>query len=187
VSRLVLHMTAARRARICSWMSGDFGVAAVDAAEDVRHRNWGCSARCPRTLRPNSFCWFTWINGVDLRYGSTADQGRTGRKDSSSRLWRSARTLGTHAKQGPSTGHSVLGLPQAAKCLLTPRPHFTAPSCSLVTRSFVLRTALLFVRSVVRLVYAALPGADSDRPAEASTLRAGDRVLGWRCLNSDEF
>ena len=55
--------------------------------------------------------------GVDLRYGSTADQGRTGREDSSSRLWRPARALGTHAKQGPSTGHSAVGLRQAAKML----------------------------------------------------------------------
>jgi hypothetical protein len=85
-----------------------------------------------RAPRPNSFyCCFTWIGGVDLRYGSTADQGRTGREDSSSRLWRPARALGTHAKQGPSTGHSAVGLRQAEKCLLTPRPHFTAPSCTL--------------------------------------------------------
>jgi hypothetical protein len=76
---------------------------------------------------------FTCI-GVDLKHGSTADQGRTGRKDSSSRLWRPARPLGTHAKQGPSTGHSAVGLRQAGNSLLTPRPHFTAPSCSLVTR-----------------------------------------------------
>ena len=55
---------------------------------------------------------FTWI-GVGSTYGSTADQGRTGRKDSSSRLWRPARTQGTHAKQGPSTGHSAVGLRQA--------------------------------------------------------------------------
>jgi hypothetical protein len=58
---------------------------------------------------------FTWINGVDLRYGSTADQGRTGREVSSSRLWRPARALGTHAKQGPSTGHDAVGLRQAGK------------------------------------------------------------------------
>jgi len=51
----------------------------------------------------------------DLRYGSTADQGRTGREDSSSRLWRPARALGTHAKQSPSTGQSAVGLRQAGK------------------------------------------------------------------------
>ena len=60
---------------------------------------------------------FTWIGGVDSRYGSTADQGRTGREDSSSRLWRPARALGTHAKQGPSTGHSAVGLRQGGEML----------------------------------------------------------------------
>ena len=49
------------------------------------------------------------------RYGSTADQGRTGREDSSSRLWRPARVLGTHAKRGPSTGHSAVGLRQGGE------------------------------------------------------------------------
>ena len=58
---------------------------------------------------------FTWINGVDSKYGSTADQGRTGREDSSSPLWRPARALGTHAKQGPSTGHSAVGLRQGGE------------------------------------------------------------------------
>jgi hypothetical protein len=113
----------------------------------------GWSARYPLNARPT--CCFTWIGGVDLRYGSTADQGRTGREDSSSPLWRPARALGTHAKQGPSTGHSAVGLRQPGKCLLTPRPHFTAPHARLVTRLLVLRTALLFVRSAVRLVYTA--------------------------------
>jgi hypothetical protein len=54
-------------------------------------------------------------SGVDSKHGSTADQGRTGRKDSSSRLWRPARARGTHAKQGPSTGHSAVGLRQAGE------------------------------------------------------------------------
>jgi len=58
----------------------------------------------------DSIYWcFTRI-GVRSKYGSTADQGRTGREDSSSQLWRLARALGTHAKQSPSTGHSAVGL-----------------------------------------------------------------------------
>ncbi|MGO9349439.1 MAG: hypothetical protein ACLP3C_00775 [Mycobacterium sp.] len=36
MSRIVFHMKGARRASICSWMSGDIGVDAVDPAEDVR-------------------------------------------------------------------------------------------------------------------------------------------------------
>jgi hypothetical protein len=42
----------------------------------------------------------------------------------------------------------------AGNHLLTPRPHFTAHHARLVTRWLLLRTALLFVRSAVRLVYA---------------------------------
>ena len=36
VSRIVFHMKGARRAAICSSMSGDIGVDAVDPAEHVR-------------------------------------------------------------------------------------------------------------------------------------------------------
>src|SRR6202048_266748 len=83
------------------------------------NRNWGWSARCPLNARPNSilllYLCFTWIGGVDSKYGSTADQGRTGREVSSSRLWRPARPLGTHAKRGPSTGHSAVGLRQGGE------------------------------------------------------------------------
>jgi hypothetical protein len=76
--------------------------------------------------RSTQLLLLTWT-GVDFENGSTADQGRTGRKDSSSRPWRPVRLLGIHAKQSPSTGHSAVGLRQAGNSLLTPRPHFTAP------------------------------------------------------------
>jgi hypothetical protein len=56
------------------------------------------------------------------------------KKGSSSRLWHPARSLGTHAKQGPSTGDSAVRLRQAGKCFLTPRPHFTAHHARLVTK-----------------------------------------------------
>ena len=68
--------------------------------------------------RPAHSCCFSWIGGVDLRYGSTADQGRTGREVSSSRLWHPARALGTHAKRGPSTGRSAVGLRQGGQMSL---------------------------------------------------------------------
>lgn len=64
--------------------------------------------------RSTQLLLLTWT-GVKFKNGSTADQGRTGRKDSSSRLWRPAQSLGTHAKQSPSTGHSAVGLRQAEK------------------------------------------------------------------------
>src|SRR3984893_10317176 len=146
------------------------------------NRNWCWSARCPLNARPNSilllYLCFTWIGGVDSKYGSTADQGRTGREVSSSRLWRPARALGTHAKRGPSTGHSAVGLRQAGNALLTPRPHFTAHHARLVIKWFVLRTALLFVRSAVRLVYTELPGRVAVCSPKHALCQLGDRVLG---------
>jgi hypothetical protein len=128
------------------------------------------------------FLILTWTGGVGSGYGSTADQGRTGREVSSSRLWRPARALGTHAKQGPSTGHSAVGLRQAGKCLLTPRPHFTAHHARLVTRWFVLRTALLFVRSAVRLVYAELP-----RPVAVGSPKQAHGELGYQTDYADRL
>ena len=117
MSRIVFHLKGARRASICSPMSGDIGVDAVDPAEPVREQELVMVGEMPveRSARLISlllYLCFTWIGGVDSRYGATADQGRTGREVSSSRLWCPARALGTHAKRGPSTGHSAVGLRQ---------------------------------------------------------------------------
>ena len=115
VYRIAFHMKGARRASICPSMS----FACKGIGDGGRHS----------VERSTQLLFLTW-SGVGLD-GSAADQGRTGRKDSSSRLWCPARSLGTHAKQSPSTGHSAVGLRQAGNSLLTPRPHFTAPSCTL--------------------------------------------------------
>ena len=61
-------------------MSGDIGVDAGDPAQPVREGELVMVGEMPLNARPNSFYCFTWINGVDLRYGSTADQGRTEEK-----------------------------------------------------------------------------------------------------------
>ena len=152
MSRIAFHMKRGQMRLGLLVDSGDNGVDAVAPAQHGREQDFALNAR------PNSFCCFTWINGVDLRYGSTADQGRTGREDSSSRLWHPARAPGTHAKQGPSTGHSAVGLRQAGKMSPDAEATFHRASCTPGNQVFVLRTALLFLRSAVRLVYAELPG-----------------------------
>jgi hypothetical protein len=48
----------------------------------------------------------------------------------------------------------------------------------LVTRWFVFRTALLFVRSAVRLVYAELQGPVAVCSPKQALCELGDRVLG---------
>jgi len=48
VSRIVFHMKGARRASICSSMSGDIGVDAVDPAEHGREQDLGDGRRDAR-------------------------------------------------------------------------------------------------------------------------------------------
>ena len=95
-------------------MSGDIGVDAGDPAEHGPEQESVMVGAMPVEGSAQPILLLLTGTGVDLRHGSTADQGRTGREDSSSRLWRPARALGTHAKQGPSTGHSAVGLRQAS-------------------------------------------------------------------------
>ena len=119
--------------------------------------------------------------GVDLKHGSTADQGRTGREDSSSRLWRPARALGTHAKRGPSTGHSAVGLRQAGNSLLTPRPHFTAPSCTLGNQVVDASDGPPISSGAPSDSYMPKPpGPVAVCSPKRAHCELGDRVLGWR-------
>jgi hypothetical protein len=95
---------------------------------------------------------------VDLRYGSTADQGRTGREDSSSRLWRRARAPGTHAKQGPSTGHSAAGLRQGGEMSPDAEATFHRASCTLGNQVVGASDGPPFRQERRPIVYAELPG-----------------------------
>ena len=137
VSRIAFHMKGARRAsaRRCRAISASMLAIRPNVSANrktcAREQELAMVGEMPVERSAQPILLLLTGTGVDLRYGSTADQGRTGREDSSSRLWRPARALGTHAKQGPSTGHSAVGLRQAGNSLLTPRPHFTAPSCTL--------------------------------------------------------
>jgi hypothetical protein len=85
VSRIVFHMKGARRASICSPMSGDIGVDAVAPAQRGREQELVMVGEIPversaQLILLLLYLCFTWIGGVDLRYGSTADQGRTEEK-----------------------------------------------------------------------------------------------------------
>jgi hypothetical protein len=176
VSRIAFHMKR--------------GQTRLDLLADVgryRRRCWRSGRTCARTGIGDGrrdtversaqlillllYLCFTWINGVDSRYGSTADQGRTGREVSSSRLWRPARALGTHAKRGPSTGHSAVGLRHAGKCLLTPRP-LTAPSCTPGNQVVRASDGSPFRQERRPTRVYRTPGASSGLLAEASTLPA---------------
>src|SRR6202171_1092614 len=97
VSRIVFHMKGARRASICSSMSGDIGVDAVDPAGHVREQELVIVGEMPVERSAQLILLLlTWTGAVDSRYGSTADQGRTGREDSSSRDRKSTRLNSSH-------------------------------------------------------------------------------------------
>jgi hypothetical protein len=173
VSRIAFHMKGATRASICSPMSGDIGVDAVDPAQHVREQESVMVGEMPLNAWPNSFCCFTWINGVDLRYGSTADQGRTGREDSSSRLWRPARALGTHAKRGPSTGHSAVGLRQGGEMSPDAEATFHRASCTLGNQVVRASDGSPFRQERRPIRVGKLPGPVAVCSPKRSTLRAG--------------
>jgi hypothetical protein len=169
VSRIAFHMNGARRASICSLMS-------------FARKGIGDGARVS-VERSTQLLLLTW-SGVDQENGSTADQGRTGRKDSSSRLWCPARSLGTHAKQSPSTGHSAVGLRQAGNSLLTPRPHFIAPSCTLGNQVVGASDGGPYRQERRPTRVCRTPGAGSGLLADASKLRA-ERERRARVITAD--
>ena len=70
VSRIAFHMKGARRALICSSMSGDIGVDAVDPAQHRREQESVMVGEMPveRSAQLISlllYLCFTWIGGVD--------------------------------------------------------------------------------------------------------------------------
>lgn len=83
-------------------------VGRAEAMPLLRRCGSGADTACATTL----CCCFRQDCGVNLGYGSTADQGRTGREDPSSRPRIPVRASGTHAKPGPPSGLSAVGLRQ---------------------------------------------------------------------------
>jgi len=153
VCRIVVHRKGARRA-MCSSMLGDIGVDAVDPAQHGRtgRGDGRCDARL--TLGPTHLTALPGSAGRRLKV-RIHGRPRSDRKrrfllsavapSTSTRHPREARPINWAQRGGPASGRGNVSL--------TPRPHFTAHHARLVTRWFVLRTALLFVRSAVRLVY----------------------------------
>jgi hypothetical protein len=168
VSRIAFHMKRARRLDLLADV-GRYRCRCCRSGRNVcANRNWGWSARCPLNVGPTHFTVALPVLYRDRRGRPKVrihGRPRSGRKRSfllsavapstSTRQPREARPI-NWAQRGGLAGNA----------LLTPRPHFTAHHARLVTRWFVLRTALLFVRSAVRLVYAELPGAGSGLLAE---------------------
>jgi hypothetical protein len=164
VSRIVFHMRGARRASICSPMSDDIGVDAGDPAQRVREQELVMVGEMP-VERSAHLLLLLYQDKRSRPKGTDPRQTKVGPEEKIPPL----RCGAQHEHQAPTQseahqlGTARWACVRAGKYLLTPRPHFTAHHARLVTRWLLLRTALLFVRSAVRLVYAELPGTVAVR------------------------
>jgi hypothetical protein len=174
VSRIAFHMKGARRASICSPMSGDIGVDAGDPAQHGREQESVMVGEMP----VESSAQLILLLYLDKRGRPKVrihGRPRSDRKrrfllsavapSTSTRHPRKARPINWAQRGGLASGRGNVSL--------TPRPHFTAHHARLVTRWFVLRTALPFRRECRPTRVCRTPGAGSGLLAEASTLRAG--------------
>ena len=168
MSRIVVHMKGARRASICPSRRAISASVLSIRPNRCANWNWRWSARCRLNAQPNAFTvCFTWIGGTPkVRIHGRPRSDRKRRfllsvvaPSTSTRHPREARPINWAQRGGLASG--------GENCLLTPRPHSTAHHARLVTRWLLLRTALLFVRSAVRLVYA-------ERIARVGTPKEGD-------------
>ena len=155
MSRIAFHRKGARRASICSPMSGDIGVDAGDPAQHGHEQELVMVGEMP-VERSAQLILLLYLDKRGRPKVRIHGRPRSDRKrrfllsavapSTSTRHPREARPINWAQRGGLASGRG--------NTLLTPRPHFTAHHARLVTRWFVLRTALLFVGSAVRLVYA---------------------------------
>ena len=178
VSRIAFHTKGARRASICSPMSGDIGVDAGDPAQHGREQELAMVGELPvdRSAQLILLLYLDKRRRPEIRIHGRPRSDRKRRfllsavaPSTGTRHPREARPINWAQRGGLASGR--------ANVSLTPRPHFTAHHARLVTRWLLLRTALLFVRSAVRLVYAELPGPVAVCLPKQALCELGDRVL----------
>ena len=135
VSRIAFHMKGAGRASICSPMSGDIGVDAGDPAATCARTGLGDGRRdavdhsAPLIL----LLYLDKRRRPEVRIHGRPRSDRKRRfllsavaPSTSTRHPRKARPINWAQRGGLASGRG--------KCLLTPRPHFTAHHARLVTR-----------------------------------------------------
>jgi hypothetical protein len=136
VSKIVFHMKGASRAPICSWISGDFGVDAVDPAEHVRGQELVMVGGEMSVERSAELIW--QLLYLHRRRLKERIHGRP-RSDRKRRFLLSAVAPSTsirHPREAKPTNWAQRGglASRPGNRVLTPRPHFTAPSCTLGNR-----------------------------------------------------
>ena len=146
------------------------------------NRNWGWSARCPLNGRPNSFYCALPVLYLDRRGRLKArihGRPRSDRKRSFLLSAVAPSTSTRHPREArPINWAQRGGLASGGKCSPDAEATFHRASCTPGNQVVVLRTALLFVRSAVRLVYAELPGAGSGLLAQGSN-SASWVIVSW--------
>ena len=163
--RIVFHMKGARRASICSSMSGDIGVDAVDPVEHVRAQELVMvgEMHVERSAEP-----FFTVAYLDRRRLKLRIHGRP-RSDRKKRFLLSAvapSTIIRHPREAKPINWAQRGGPASAG-ELTPRPHSTAPSCTLGNQVVGASDGPPFRQESRPTRVCRIPGAGSGLLAEA--------------------
>ena len=128
-----------------------------------------------RGIRAHVHC-LNWICGVDLRYGSTTDQGRTGREDSTSRSRHPARVVGTHAQAQPTKWAQRGGLASDRVMSDAEATFHSAQPCRLVAECSCSRAAPRHQGAVRRM------SVEPSRVAPADVQVRGEAVASTQHL-----
>jgi hypothetical protein len=128
VSRIVFHMKGP--ASICSWMSGDIGVDAVEHARGQELVMDAGEMPVERSAQLVLVLFYLHRRRLKVRI-----HGRP-RSDRKKRFLLSAvapSTSARHPREAKPINWAQRGglASRPGNCVLTPRPHFTAPSCTL--------------------------------------------------------
>ena len=183
MSKIVFRMKGASRAPICSWISGDIGVDAVDPAKHVRGQELVMvGGEMPVEPSAQLISQLLYLRRRRLK---ERIHGRP-RSDRKRRFLLSAVAPSTstrHPREAKPTYWARRGglASRPGNCVLTPRPHFAAPSCTLGNRVVGASDGPPFRQERRPTRICRTPGAGSGLLAEASALRA------CRCLEKDRI
>ena len=162
-------MKGARRASICSWMSGDIGVArSFCPAEHVRGQELAMVGGRDTLVGLDLLVLYPHRCRLKVRI-----HGRP-RSDRKRRFLLSAVAFSTstrHPREAKPINWAQRGglACRPGNCVLTPRPHFTAPSCTLGNREVCASDGAPFRQERRPTRVCRTPGAGSGLLAAAPT------------------
>ena len=179
MSRIAVHRKGARRASICSPMSGDIGVDAGGPAQHGREQELVMVGEMPVERSAQLIL----LLNLDKRGRPKVRIHGRPRSDRKRRFLLSAVAPSTstrHPRKARPINWAQRGGLASGRMCPDAEATFHRASCTLGNQVFVLRTALLFVRSAVRLVYAELSEPVAVCSPKQADCELGDRVPGSR-------